>query len=126
MRFSLEETIFSLSDGVCEREPEKALVALARLTTEEENVDGLLGYVIRETRNLVRARYALSEGGGADGAITFQVKPFVWRKRTSQARRWDEHEMPALLARAADLDLAWKTGAHKRLALERFILSTSA
>ena len=125
VRFPVEETIFPVSDGVCERNPEKALRAVARLAFEDEGCEGIITYTINEARNLVRARAVLDEGG-TDMPKEFHINPFVWRKRMAQARRWGSGETAALLTRARDLDVAWKTGAEKRLALERFILAATA
>lgn len=120
---SVEETIFPLSDGVCEKQPLKALVALLRLTADGSEPDGLISYTIGEARNLVRARAALSaQKTTLDIAQEFGTKPFVWKKRLAQARKWQDNEVVALLERIAALDLSWKTGAEKRLALDHFIL----
>lgn len=122
VRFRVEQDIFPVSDGVCGKEPLSALVAASRLTAEGEEADGLIGYAIRETRNLVRAKAALDAGKTAGGDKAFGVNPYVWKKRAAQAHSWSTEEAQSLLGRALALEIAWKTGGDKRLALDRFIL----
>jgi DNA polymerase-3 subunit delta len=123
VRFPINETVFPLSDSVAERKPFEGLVALARLTAEGSGLDGLVEYTIRETRHLCKARAVLSAGASLDRAERFGIHSFVWQKRLAQARKLSDGEAEALLLRARDLDRARKTGAEKRLALERFILA---
>lgn len=120
-----EETVFPVSDGICSRRPLLALAAITRLTAEGQDMNGLINYAIQESRQLIRAHAALSEEFTDDPLRLFNVKPFVWRKRTSQARAWSKEEILKLSKRIADLEVAWKTGANKRLALEAFILAAA-
>lgn len=117
-----EETIFPLSDGVGERAPIPALAALARLTAEGDDAIGLLSYTIRESRQLIRAHAALSAELPGDPLELFGAKPFVWRKRTAQARGWSAEDIEALAVRIRDMDRARKTGTDPKTALEYLLL----
>lgn len=119
-----EETIFKLSDGVCERNAPKALQAMVKLTSVSQSTDGLLGYTIKEGRNLVRAHaFAEARASSAESFRTlFGMKPFTWKLRSKQARNWEAQEIPRFLSSLVSLEYRWKRGADKRLALEQLVL----
>lgn len=118
----IEETIFPISDGVAERTPHKALVAIARLVRREGDAAGLIGYTLKEARQLIRAHAAQSGELPGDPLALFGAKPFVWRKRTTQATRWTAEEIEELAQRCVELDASRRSGADARLALENFVL----
>jgi len=122
LRVREEETIFPLSDGVGDRAPAAALAALARLTADGDDASGLLSYTIRESRQLIRAHAALSAELPGDPLALFGAKPFVWRKRTAQAKGWDAEDIEALAVRIRDMDQARKTGTDSKTALEYLLL----
>lgn len=121
-----EETIFPISDGICDREPTKALTALARLSGSGDDARGLLSYALKETRQLIRAHAALSTEVPGDPQELFGAKPFVWKKRTAQARKWSEEEIRELAALARDADMASKRGSSAKEALEALILGAAS
>jgi DNA polymerase III delta subunit len=120
-----EETVFPISDGICNREPEPALAAVLRLTAEGQDPDGLAAYAMKEARQLVRAHAALNDPLPGDPQELFGAKPFVWRKRSSQARKWNDEEIQKLLDRTVALEATWKGSGDTRLALDAFILAAA-
>ena len=119
---SREETIFPISDGVAGREPTAALAALAALSGTGDDARGLLSYALRETRQMIRAHAALSAEVPGDPQELFGAKPFVWKKRTAQARKWTDEEIRELVAIARDIDASSKRGSTAKEALEELIL----
>ena len=115
--------VYEVADSVGARDPIAALVSVARLTANGRGAEGIASYVVSETRNLVYAHAANDAPLAQRDAAAAGAKPFVWRKRLAQARRFSGEEVRTLLALALKLDVAWKSGADARLALERFILT---
>src|SRR3989344_2376097 len=115
LRVPFDETVFPVSDGICERSPHKALAAVTRLLDH--------GDAIKETRQLIRAHAARGEELPEDPLKLFGAKPFVWRKRTAQARKWSDEEIAELMNRTVDLEATWKGSGDTRLALDKFILA---
>lgn len=120
-----EAAIFPIGDGMAERKPFEALVATERFVAKGEAIEGLIGYVLREVQNLVRAHAALENGKTTGGEKLFGIHPFVWKKRVSQAKRWNEEKIGSLLEGAVQLDIGWKSGRDKRLALDSFLLASA-
>jgi|SRR3989344_914164 len=123
LRVPFDETVFPVSDGICERSPHKALAAVTRLLDQGEAIEPVIGYAIKETRQLIRAHAALGEELPEDPLKLFGAKPFVWRKRTAQARKWSDEEIAELMNRTVDLEATWKGSGDTRLALDKFILA---
>lgn len=119
---SREETIFPISDGVAGREPAGALAALAALSGTGDDARGLLSYALKEARQMIRAHAALSSEIPGDPQELFGAKPFVWKKRTTQARKWTDEEIRDFIAIARDIDASSKRGNTAKEALEELIL----
>jgi len=122
LSFRDEETIFPISDGIGERSPTTALAAIARLASEREDVAGLIGYAIKEARQIIRAHSAIGAELPESPEDLFGAKQFVWRKRSSQARNWDEETIKVLVSALLETDAARRSSLDERLALERLIL----
>lgn len=122
-----ETVIFELTDAVGRGDRERALGLLRHLFEESSSseigqANMVLAMLIRQVRLIFTASVAGDRVAEAAG-----VPPFVARKLTSQARRFDEPKLRAAYAGLARLDRDLKGGSAvvvraPRLALERWIL----
>jgi DNA polymerase-3 subunit delta len=125
-----EAVIFELTDAVGMGDGPRALAVLAHLFHESSQpevgqANAVLSMLIRQMRLVFVARMA-GDGRGAIEAAT-GVPPFVARKLSGQARRFDEARLRRAYAALARFDRDLKGGAYSvvrapYLALQRWIL----
>jgi DNA polymerase-3 subunit delta len=124
-----EAVIFELTDAVGMGDGPRALAVLAHLFHESSQpeigqANAVLGMLIRQLRLVFTARMA---GDGRSIEEVTGVPPFVARKLSGQARRFDEARLRRAYAALARFDRDLKGGSYSvvrapYLALQRFVL----
>jgi DNA polymerase III subunit delta len=117
------ESVFRLIDALGDRDGARATSLLHRYLDEGEHPLRLLALIVRQFRQVTRAR-ALLDAGTAPGALAgpLGVPPFAAGKLAGQARRFPLPALAGLLARLLDADAGVKTGRIDAvLALDLFV-----
>jgi DNA polymerase III subunit delta len=102
--------IFELVDAIGSREGRKALDLLHLLLEDMEFIQ-LFGMIVRQFRLLLEAREIMDDGGNADDVANLvHQHPFVARKVTEQASRFDLLSLEAIYHQLLKIDVDSKTG----------------
>ena len=118
-----EANIFELVDSIGMKKSETALVKLRSLMGSGEPAARILFMIARQFRLILVAK-DLAGRGHTEKQITAQLSlhPFVTTKILRQARNFSFNGLEASLRKALECDLAMKTGAQTRPALEILVL----
>lgn len=105
------ENVFRLIDALGERNGARATSLFHRYLDEGEHPLRILGLIVRQFRQMARARAMLDAGTApASLAARLGVPPFVATKVAAQARRFPFAALAAILQRLLDVDAGVKTG----------------
>lgn len=105
-----QSDIFALVDAIGNRDGQSALETL-RILLDETDFIPLFGMVIRQFRLLIQARELL-DLGGTEGQLvkTLSLHPFVAKKISAQARKFDTPTLEGIYHHLLEIDLGEKTG----------------
>jgi DNA polymerase-3 subunit delta len=107
-----EEMIWNLTDGLCQRNPGKAMHALRELRRNDQAPLALLGSISRQYRLLIQVKTMQDRGvRGADQIATeLGEKPFPVQKAQQLAGLYSFAELDAIMDQLLETDMAMKTG----------------
>ena len=102
--------IFRLVDAIAERRGKEAMEMLHRLLVDQDAIS-IFGMIVRQFRLLLQAREVL-DAGGNEGDVIRELRqhPYVGKKITTQAGRFDLAGLEATFRRLAEMDAAVKGG----------------
>ena len=123
-----QESIFDLTDAVANRDPDRALIILKRITESGERALGILGMIWRHIRILVLAKDALKRGRGLSEALnTLGVRDFLHDRYRRQLEGFTTVMLNRAYLAIRDTDFALKSSRlPERTVLEKLILDLCA
>ncbi len=123
VRNAAHAQIFDAISALAEKKTAHAMRQFYALLGKEEWA-GMMGLIIFQFRNILKARLLLDEGVSPEQIKSMlKLHPFVLQKTLAYARLYTDAEIKALFAQLCDMDLALKTGrASFEPCLEQFAL----
>ncbi|MDR7857097.1 DNA polymerase III subunit delta [Tissierella sp.] len=122
---TLDTNIFNLLSSINKRDGDSALRIFNEMYISNEPVQRILFMIIRQLR-LMLGYKLYKEKGYNDGAIQekLQIKPYEFKKISSQAQSFSELHLRNGLDYILELDVKQKTSSHdEKLALEMLIIN---
>jgi DNA polymerase-3 subunit delta len=107
-----EEMIWNLTDGLCQRNPSKAMHALRELRRSDQAPLMLLGSIVRQYRLLIQVKTMLQRGVLPAEKIAAELheKSFPVEKAQKLVGLYSFSELDAIMDRLLETDVAMKTG----------------
>jgi len=109
--YAQQANIFAMVDALGNRQTSQAFRLLAQLRNEGAHPLYLLTMIVRQFRLLLQVNDLSGQGMQQDAiAKRLKMKPWMVRKLSSQARRYQQAQLLAIYDRLLDVDAAIKTG----------------
>jgi len=107
-----EEMIWNLTDGLCQRNPSKAMHALRELRRSDQHPLAMLSSIVRQYRLLIQVKAMMQRGVMAPDKIAAELgeKSFPVEKAQKLAGLYSFQELDAIMDRLLETDMAMKTG----------------
>jgi DNA polymerase-3 subunit delta len=107
-----EEMIWNLTDGLCQRNPSKAMHALHDLRRNDQAPLAMLGAIARQYRLLILVKTMMQRGVMVADRIAGELgeKPFPVEKAQKLTSLYSFAELDAIMDRLLQTDMAMKTG----------------
>ena len=107
-----EEMIWNLTDGLCQRNPSKAMHALRELRRNDQHPLAMLGSIARQYRLLIQVKAMMQRGVMAPDKIAAELgeKSFPVEKAQKLVGLYSFQELDAIMDRLLETDMAMKTG----------------
>ena len=107
-----EEMIWNLTDGLCQRNPSKAMHALRELRRSDQHPLAMLGSIARQYRLLIQVKAMMQRGVMAPDKIAAELgeKSFPVEKAQKLVGLYSFQELDAIMDRLLETDMAMKTG----------------
>jgi DNA polymerase-3 subunit delta len=118
-----EEMIWNLTDGLCQRNPSKAMHALRELRRNDQHPLAMLGSICRQYRLLIQVKTMMQRGVMAADKIAVELgeKSFPVEKAQKLAGLYSFQELDAIMDRLLETDMAMKTGGDEDTLLDVLI-----
>jgi DNA polymerase-3 subunit delta len=107
-----EEMIWNLTDGLCQRNPNKAMHALRELRRSDQHPLAMLSSIARQYRLLIQVKTVMQRGVLAADKIAAELgeKSFPVEKAQKLVGLYSFGELDAIMDRLLETDMAMKTG----------------
>ena len=107
-----EEMIWNLTDGLCQRNPSKAMHALRELRRNDQPPLAMLGSISRQYRLLIQVKAMMQRGVMTADKIAAELgeKSFPVEKTQKLVGLYSFQELDAIMDRLLETDMAMKTG----------------
>lgn len=120
---STETSIFRLMDALGQKNKKRALNLLDEMLRQGEPALVILYMIARQIRLILGAKKLAEKGyGPSEVAVQLKTKAYAAETALGQARRFSEQELVEAFERLLEADLAIKSGADPRLALELLLV----
>ena len=118
-----ETEIYRLTEAVMLKERVKALALLAQTLRQVDHPLQALAALTNRFRQILTVKSLTSRGLSArEGAALARMHPFPYEKIAAHVRTIPREEIVGALTRLLEADLAMKTGAEPKLALETLVI----